>query len=215
MTRCRLYLITPPRIDDLADFARALEAALGAGDVAAVQIRVKEGDAGAAARALTPVIQAGGAAAIVNDDPQLAAKVGADGVHVGQEDASYAAARATVGPKAIVGVTCHASRDLAMTAADAGADYVAFGAFFETATKSPKSRATPEIIEWWSEIFEVPCVAIGGVTAENCAPLVRAGADFLAVSSGVWGHSDGPAAGVVALNNAIGAALRSAESAAS
>ena len=206
MTRCQLYLITPPRIDDLAAFAATLGTALAAGPVSAVQIRVKEGDAEAAARALTPVIQAAGAAAIVNDDPALSVAVSADGVHVGQEDAPYAEARAAVGPKAAVGVTCHASRDLAMAAAEAGADYVAFGAFFETATKSPKSRATPEILEWWSEIFEVPCVAIGGITAENCAPLVRAGADFLAVSSGVWGHRDGPAAGVAAFDAAIRAA---------
>jgi thiamine-phosphate pyrophosphorylase len=200
---CRLYLITPPRIDDLAAFAATLAAALAAGDVAAVQIRVKEGDARAAATALTPVIQAAGAAAIVNDDPALAAAIRADGVHVGQSDAPYAKARAVVGPGAIVGVTCHASRHLAMEAAEAGADYVAFGAFYDTATKSPDFRASPEILEWWSEIFEVPCVAIGGITAANCAPLVRAGADFLAVSSGVWTHPGGPAAGVAALNAAI------------
>ncbi len=203
MSACRLYLVTPPRIDDLAGFAATLEAALRAGDVAAVQIRVKEGDARAAAAALTPVIQAAGAAAIVNDDPDLAAAVGADGVHIGQSDAPYPVARAAVGPEGIVGVTCHASRHLAMEAAEAGADYVAFGAFYDTATKSPDFHASPEILEWWSEIFEVPCVAIGGVTAENCAPLVQAGADFLAVSGGVWEHPAGPAGGVAALNEAI------------
>jgi thiamine-phosphate pyrophosphorylase len=208
MADCRLYLITPPRIDDLSGFARTLESALKAGDVAAVQIRIKEGDAEAAARALTPVIQSAGAAAIINDDPELAARVKADGVHVGQKDASYASARATVGPRAIVGVTCHASRHLAMEAAEAGADYVAFGAFFPTATKAPYFKADVEILEWWSELFEVPCVAIGGITAENCAPLVKAGADFLAVSAGVFSHPNGAAAGVEAMNAAIAEASK-------
>jgi thiamine-phosphate pyrophosphorylase len=203
MPGTRLYLVTPSRIDDLDAFASTLENALAAGDVAAVQIRIKEGDARAAARALTPMIQAAGAAAIVNDDPALAVEVGADGVHVGQSDAPYATARAAVGPRATVGVTCHDSRHLAMTAAEAGADYVAFGAFFDSATKPPEFRATPEIIEWWAEIFEVPCVAIGGITAANCAPLVRAGADFLAVSAGVWAHPQGAAAGVAGMNAAI------------
>jgi thiamine-phosphate pyrophosphorylase len=208
MAPCRLYLVTPPRIGDVGTFAETLAGALAAGDVAAVQLRIKDGDVTAAARALTPVIQAGGAAAIVNDDPALAASVGADGVHVGQSDAPYAAARAAVGARGIVGVTCHASRHLAMTAAEQGADYVAFGAFYESATKPPEFHATPEILEWWSEIFEVPCVAIGGITAENCAPLVQAGADFLAVSAGVWGHPGGAAAGVEAMNAAIAEAQR-------
>lgn len=203
MPRCRLYLITPPRIDDLTAFSRTLKAALVAGDVAAVQLRIKEGDAAAAARTLTPIIQAAGAAAIVNDDPALAAEVRADGVHIGQKDASYAAARAAVGPRSTVGVTCHASRHFAMEAAEAGADYVAFGAFFDTATKTPEFRASVDILEWWSEIFEIPCVAIGGITAANCAPLVQAGADFLAVSGGVWNHPEGAAAGVAAMNAAI------------
>jgi thiamine-phosphate pyrophosphorylase len=203
MADCRLYLITPPRIDDLAGFARTLDAALRAGDVACVQIRIKEGDAEAAARALTPVIQAAGAAALINDDPELAARVKADGVHVGQSDAPYAAARAAVGARGIVGVTCHASRHLAMEAAEAGADYVAFGAFFPTATKTPDFSADLEILEWWSELFEVPCVAIGGITAENCPALVTAGADFLAVSAGVFSHPKGAAAGVESMNAAI------------
>jgi thiamine-phosphate pyrophosphorylase len=203
MSKCRLYLITPPRIDDLAAFSATLKGALAAGDVAAVQIRIKEGDAAAAARALTPIVQAGGAAAIVNDDPALAAAVKAEGVHVGQKDSSYAAARAAVGPRGIVGVTCHDSRHFAMEAAEAGADYVAFGAFFDTATKTPEFRASVETLEWWSEIFEIPCVAIGGITAANCAPLVQAGADFLAVSSGVWSHPGGAAEGVKAMNAAI------------
>lgn len=218
---CRLYLVTPARIGDPDAFARTLDGALSVGDVAAVQIRVK-GEDGAApapdadirrvAQALIPVIQNRGAAAILNDRPDIAAELQADGAHVGQDDAPYAEARAIVGPDAVVGVTCHASRHLAIEAAEAGADYVAFGAFFDTTTKSPKSRATPEIIQWWAELIEVPCVAIGGVTHENCAPLVRAGADFLAVSSGVWDHPEGPAAGVRAMNDAIADALSLAPS---
>ena len=137
---------------------------------------------------------------IVNDRPDLANKLGADGVHVGQEDASYADARALLGPERIVGVTCHNSRHLAIEAAEAGADYVAFGAFYPTATKEPKTRAEPEILEWWSEMMVVPCVAIGGITVENAPPLIEAGADFLAVAAGVWDHPDGPAAAVKAFN---------------
>lgn len=211
MAACRLYLITPPRIDDLDVFAATLAQALAAGDVAAVQLRLKADDGGApdpvavdaTARRLFPEIQDAGAAAILNDDPEAAARLGADGVHTGQADAPYAAARAAVGPKATVGVTCHASRELAMRAADAGADYVAFGAFFATTTKSPKTTASLDLLEWWSEIFEVPCVAIGGITPDNCAPLVKAGADFLAVSAGVWAHPKGAAAGVAAMHDAI------------
>lgn len=219
MTRCRLYLITPPRLDDLDGFADTLEHALAAGDVAAVQVRIKgpiDPDTGAsppdpeglraAAERLTPVIQAAGAAAIINDDPDLAAAVEADGVHVGREDASVRAARAALGPSRTVGATCHDSRHLAIEAGEAGADYVAFGAFFDTTTKNPATRADPEILTWWSELFTPPCVAIGGVTPERCAPLVHAGADFLAVSSAVWSHPRGAAAGVTAMLEAINAA---------
>lgn len=139
---------------------------------------------------------------ILNDRPDLAAELGCDGVHVGQEDASYADARRLLGDDAIVGVTCHDSRHLALEAAEAGADYVAFGAFFNTGTKAPKSRASRDILTWWSEITEVPCVAIGGITADNCAPVIAAGANFLAVSAGIWSHPDGPADAVRAFNTA-------------
>jgi thiamine-phosphate pyrophosphorylase len=148
-----------------------------------------------------PIAQKAGVAFIVNDRPDLAKKLGADGVHVGQEDAPYAQARALLGPNAIVGVTCHDSRHLAMEAAEAGADYVAFGAFYPTATKAAKSHADPEILTWWQDIMQVPCVAIGGITVENGGALVEAGADFLAVASGVWDHPKGPAAAVRAFND--------------
>ena len=132
----------------------------------------------------------------------------ADGCHVGQEDTPYGAARATLGADHIVGVTCHASRHLAMAAAEAGADYVAFGAFFATGTKQAKASADLEILQWWSGLFEVPCVAIGGITVDNCLPLVVAGANFLAVVAGVWNHPDGPGAAVREFNETIAAAER-------
>jgi len=203
---CRLYLITPPRIDDLAAFGRTLAAALDAGDVSALQIRLKDVPddvIAAAVDVLTPIAHARDVAIILNDRPDLAAKYGCDGVHVGQSDASYAQARKLVGNERIVGVTCHDSRHLAMEAAEAGADYVAFGAFFPTTTKDAPTRAEPEILTIWQETMEVPCVAIGGITAENVAIVAAAGADFAAVSAGVWAHPEGPAAAVAAINAAI------------
>jgi thiamine-phosphate pyrophosphorylase len=202
VTRCRLYLITPPQLEP-ASFAEILKPALDAGDVASVQLRLKDVSDEAIMRAgeiLMPVTQRAGAAFILNDRPDLAAKLDADGVHVGQEDASYAEARAALGKDRIVGVTCHDSRHLAVAAAEAGADYVAFGAFFPTATKSAPTRAEPELIRWWAEMMVVPAVAIGGIKVENCKPLIEAGADFLAVSSGVWDHPHGPEAAVKAFN---------------
>jgi thiamine-phosphate pyrophosphorylase len=199
---CRLYLITPPKIELLA-FAEELKRALAAGDVASLQLRLKDAsddEVWHAAESLMPVAQAHDVAFLINDRPDLAAQLGADGVHIGQEDSSYREARAAVGPDRIVGMTCHNSRHLAIEAADAGADYVAFGAFYTTQTKAPKAAADPEILRWWSELMVVPCVAIGGITVENARPLVEAGADFLAASSGVWNYPDGPAAAVRAFN---------------
>lgn len=207
--RTRLYLISPPQVEPAA-FAENLKAALDAGDVASLQLRLKDGERTAsdnafrrAAEAVLPICHEYDVALIINDRPDLAVKLGADGVHVGQDDEPYAEARRILGPDRIVGVTCHNSRHLAMEAAEAGADYVAFGAFFPTDTKQPKTRAEPDIVSWWSELMEVPCVAIGGITVENCAPLIEAGADFLAVSAGVWRHPDGAAAAVKAFHAAI------------
>jgi len=200
--RCRLYLITPPAIDPAA-FRDTLAAALDAGDVACLQLRLKDASDDAIRRAadiLRPVAQERDVAFLMNDRPDLAVETGSDGVHVGQEDVTYTEARRIVGPQAIVGVTCHNSRHLAMVAAEQGADYVAFGAFFATGTKEPKTRAEPEILTWWSDIMEVPCVAIGGITVDNAPVLVKAGADFLAVVAGVWEHKDGPTAAVRAFN---------------
>ncbi|EME68935.1 thiamine-phosphate pyrophosphorylase [Paramagnetospirillum caucaseum] len=200
---CRLYLITPPVIEKPFEWVATLEAALDAGDVACLQIRLKGLEDDALARVvdvLRPPAQRRGVAVLLNDRPDLAFETGCDGVHVGQTDASYKEARQAVGAGGIVGVTCHDSRHLAMEAGEAGADYVAFGAFFPTETKDAPTRAGIEILEWWHGLFTVPSVAIGGITVENCRPLVTAGADFLAVSGGVWNHPEGPAAAVRAFS---------------
>lgn len=207
---CRLYLITPPRLDDLAAFGHVLAHALDAGDVAALQIRLKDAPdevIAAAVDALMPIAQARGVAVILNDRPDLAAKLGCDGVHIGQDDMPLAEARRIMGPDAMIGVTCHDSLHLAMEAAEGGADYVAFGAFFPTATKEAPTRAEPELLTGWQADMLIPCVAIGGITAANARGLAAAGADFLAVSAGVWSHGDGPAAAVKAINAEIAAGL--------
>jgi len=207
-TRCRLYLITPPALDPTR-FAEDLARALDAGDVAALQLRLKDVDDDALRRAidvLRPVAQSRDVAFLLNDRADLAVQTGCDGAHLGQTDGDHAAARKLLGPDRTLGITCHGSRHLAMEAGEVGADYVAFGAFFPTATKTVEHKAEVELLEWWSEMFELPCVAIGGITAANCAPLVRAGADFLAVVGAVWNHPEGPAAGVRAMDAAIAAA---------
>jgi thiamine-phosphate pyrophosphorylase len=200
---CRLYLITPPVLPE--NFPDLLAAALDAGDVAAVQLRLKDvpdDDLRRAIDRLRPIVQSRDVAFLLNDRPELAVKHGCDGAHVGQSDMNAKAARKILGDLTL-GVTCHNSRHLAMQAGEDGADYVAFGAFYATATKSPPEMAEVETLRLWAEIMEVPCVAIGGITAENCAPLVAAGADFLAVVGAVWTHPGGPAAGVKSLLKAI------------
>jgi len=190
---CRLYLISPPRLAP-NDFAGVLKEALKGGDVASFQLRLKHSSDDEIRRAcdmLRPIVQANGTAFLLNDRPDLAAELGCDGVHVGQEDAPYAEARRLL-PNGIVGVTAHDSRHLAMEAAEAGADYVAFGAFFPTSTKEPKSRAEIELLRWWAQMMVVPVVAIGGITIANAPALIEAGADFLAVAAGVWEHAGGP-----------------------
>ena len=194
---CQLYLISPPAID--ADFPDKLAAALDAGRVAAFQLRLKDAsDEGIlkAAETLMPICAARDVAFILNDRMDLAKACGADGVHLGQDDGDPREARKLLGPSAQIGVTCHDSRHLAMEAGEAGADYVAFGAFHPTTTKDTTHRPDPSILSWWVTVFGLPCVAIGGITADNARPLVEAGADFLAVSSAVWNHPGGPAAGV-------------------
>ena len=206
--RCRLYLITPPEVPDIAAFSHLLDQALDGGDVASLQIRLKSRDGVAApdshilelGRHIVPRAQDRGVAVLINDRPDLAVELGADGVHIGQSDMPYGRARKLVGDDAIVGVTCHDSRHLAMEAGEAGADYVAFGAFYPTETKDPAARAELELLTWWQQMMELPCVAIGGITPDNARPLVEAGADFLAVSAGIWRAPGGPGAAVKAFN---------------
>lgn len=190
---CEFYLISP--LDVSGNFpdrlARAIDA--GSGLVTAFQFRVKGVDQHEAARLAEPLMKICAdreVAFIVNDSVALAKRLGADGVHLGQDDGSVREAREALGREAQIGVTCHASRHFAMEAGEAGADYVAFGSFFPSETKHSEHRPEPEILSWWQGLFEIPCVAIGGITPENCAPLVEAGADFLAVSHAVWGGDE-------------------------
>ena len=206
MTDCQLYLISP--LDVTGDFPQRLERALDAGPglVTAFQFRVKDIDQHEAARLAEPlqaICAARDVAFIVNDDVALAKRLGTDGVHLGQGDGDVRDAREELGREAQIGVTCHASRHLAMEAGEGGADYVAFGAFFDSTTKASEHRPEPEILEWWSTVFEIPCVAIGGITPANCAPIVAAGADFLAVSGAVWNGDE--VAAVKAFAQRIGA----------
>lgn len=192
--RCQLYLVSP--LDVTGGFADRLARALDAAPVAAFQFRVKDVDqhvAAALAEPLQRLCADRDVAFIVNDSVSLAKRLGADGVHLGQDDGDPREARSALGPEAQIGVTCHDSRHLAMEAGEAGADYVAFGAFFPTTTKLTTHRPDPSILAWWATMFEVPAVAIGGITPANAAPLIAAGADFLAVSNAVWGGDEATA----------------------
>jgi len=204
---CQLYIVSPPAIDD--GFADRLRAALGAGPVAAFQLRMKDAGDDAVLRAaevLLPICNKHEVAFLLNDRMDLAKACGADGVHLGQSDGRVQDARALLGPDAQIGVTCHDSRHLAMEAGEAGADYVAFGAFYETTTKPSHYRPEPPLLTWWTTLSQLPCVAIGGITPANAAPLIAAGADFIAVVNAVWAHPDGPAAGVAAFGPVLAGA---------
>ena len=200
---CKLYLISPQDVG--GGFPERLRAAVASGSVAAFQLRVKEVAEHELARLAEPlhrICADSGVAFVVNDSVSLAKRLGADGVHLGQQDGDVREARAVLGPAAQIGVTCHDSRHLAMDAGEAGADYVAFGAFYPTTTKPSEYRPHSAILSWWSTIFEIPCVAIGGITPANARPLVEAGADFLAVCQAVWGADD-PAAAVAAFDEVL------------
>lgn len=203
-----LYLLTPPKID-LAVFPDLLKSVLDTGAIDCLQLRLKDvsdDEIRKAIDAILPLCSDRDIPLILNDRPDIAKKSGVDGVHVGEEDASYAEARAIMGEEHIVGVSCYDSRHRAMELGEKGADYVAFGAFYPTQTKEAKTSVTPEIIEIWTTFTTVPCVAIGGITADNLGPIVEAGADFIAVTGGVWSHPDGPGAGAKAIKAAIAAA---------
>ncbi|HCK20085.1 MULTISPECIES: thiamine phosphate synthase [Thalassospira] len=202
-----LYLLTPPKFD-LAPFGETLKSVLDTGAVDCLQLRLKDvsdDEIRTAIDAILPMCVDRDIPLILNDRPDIARKSGCDGVHVGEGDASYDEARAIMGEEHIVGVSCYDSRHKAMILGEKGADYVAFGAFYPTKTKEAKTSVTPEILEIWTTFTTVPCVAIGGITADNVAPLVLAGADFIAVTGGVWNHPDGPEAGAKAIKAAIAA----------
>lgn len=211
----RLYLITPPAIPDLPAFVRQAEEAFSGGDVACLQLRLKDAPDGEilkAAEALIPLTRAHSAAFILNDRPDLAARTGADGVHLGQDDLErwpLAKTREIIGEEWVIGVSAHASMHLAMEAGEAGADYLAFGAFYPTRSKPMEKllkygTPTPDLLTRWAETALLPSVAIGGITPANAAPLIRAGADFIAVITAVWEHPEGPKAAVKAFNEVLG-----------
>lgn len=206
-SKCELYLITPPQIDDLEAFAALLDKVLATGSVACLQLRLKDVDDDSiriAAKKIMPICAAHEVAFILNDNAALAHELDADGVHLGQSDGDARAARTLLGHDKDIGVTCHDSRHLAFEAGEAGADYVAFGAFFDTKTKQTDARPDLKILTMWDEVTDLPCVAIGGITVENCRSLADAGAHFVAVSSGVWKYPKGPVAAVKAFTEALG-----------
>ena len=201
--RCQLYLVSP--LDVVGTFPDRLKRALATGPVAAFQFRVKDIDqdeAAALAEPLQRICSDADVAFLINDSVALAKRLGADGVHLGQGDGDPREAREQLGPTAQIGVTCHDSRHLAMEAGEGGADYIAFGAFYPTSTKTVSHHADPVLLSWWSTVCEIPCVAIGGITPANAAPLVAAGADFLAVSHAVWGADE--AAAIRAFGDVLG-----------
>lgn len=212
---CRLYLISPGTLA-LPLFAAQLEEALSAGDVAAFQLRLKgasDDEIRDAVRVLMPIAHAHGVGFLLNDRVDLAKELGVDGVHLGQEDMQLAEARALLGDERAIGISCHDSGHLAMEAGEGGADYVAFGAYHPTQSKSPEKLAmygtpAPDLLPWWSTYTTVPSVAIGGLTPENCGVLVTQGADFIAAITAVWSAPEGPAAAVKAFNAAIKTALK-------
>lgn len=202
---CQLYLVSPDTIGP--DFAPFLKEALDAGPVAAFQLRLKnvaDDHILRTAKALMPICAAHEVAFLLNDRMDLASKLGCEGVHLGQSDGDLSAARALLGAKAQIGRTCHDSRHFAMEAGEAGADYVAFGAFYPTDTHVTTYRPDPSILAWWATLSGIPSVAIGGITPANAAPLIDAGADFIAVVSAVWGHADGPGAAVRQFGEVLG-----------
>ena len=186
-----------------SSFVEPFKAALGEGEVACMQLRLKEASDDAireACNTLLPIARDHDVSFILNDRADLAVELGCDGVHIGQEDLPYNEARALVGVDSIIGVTCKSSRDMAFEAGEAGADYVAFGAFFKSRTKLGTNPADVSLLSWWQEMMTVPCVAIGGITVQNCRTIIDAGADFIAVSGGVWDHPMGPATAIKAFN---------------
>ncbi|KAF0106543.1 MAG: thiamine-phosphate pyrophosphorylase [Hyphomonadaceae bacterium] len=204
--KSQLYLISPPKIDDVLKFQKTLDEIIAVGEIACFQLRLKEienRDIAKIGKEIFPILQDAGIACIMNDNARLARDTHADGVHLGQSDGTIKEAREILGKDATIGVTCHNSTHLGLVAAEQGADYVAFGAFYETQTKISAPRAELEILKWWQDVMEIPCVAIGGITPENALPIINAGADFIAVSSAIWNNPQGPAQAVIKYNEVV------------
>lgn len=202
----QIYLISPPRIDDIDAFLNQLDEVIAAGVISVFQLRLKgieNREIVLMGKKIVPKLQEAGIAVIINDNPRIAKDLHADGVHLGQEDGDIVGARKLLGKDAIIGVTCHNSKHLGMEAAENGADYVAFGAFYPTQTKEVVHHAEIEILEWWQDIMEIPCVAIGGINIDNALPIINAGADFIAISSGVWNYEGGIKAALKKFQNLI------------
>lgn len=210
MNECYLYLISPPSLE-FHTFIPAIDEAFAEGGVKAFQLRLKDAtdeEIIASAKNILPICQKYDVAFIINDRADLAVQCNADGVHLGQDDMSVKEARKIIGNDRVIGVSCHASRDMGMRAADEGADYVAFGAFFPTRSK-PQEKVEkwgipkPDLVEWWSTYTTVPCVAIGGMKPDNCQTLVQAGADFIAAITSVWEHPQGASEAVREFNKVL------------
>ncbi|NNC37075.1 MAG: thiamine phosphate synthase [Hyphomonadaceae bacterium] len=200
---CQIYLLTPPKIEDLDVFIADFQAAITAAPVACLQIRLKdasEAEIEEIAKKLIPIAHIQDTLILINDNAYIAARTGADGVHLGQQDMKINLAKTLISDDAIIGITCHNSKDLAFEAGMAGADYVAFGSFFKSETKPEASPADLELLTWWNETMEIPSVAIGGITTQNARSVIEAGANYIALSSGVWDHKDGPAEAVKQLS---------------
>ena len=201
----KLYIISPANIN-INEFPSSLEEVLKTGLVACFQLRLKnlnDQELINISKVLKPICNKFDVPFILNDRLDLANKIGADGVHLGEDDPSILDARKLLGPKAIIGASCYNSKHLAMKAAEQGANYVAFGAFFETKTKKAKTKAVMSLIEDWVLISNIPCVAIGGINSKNCHELIKAGVDFIAVVGAIWNNIDSPRKAILNFKNII------------
>jgi len=190
----QIYLISPPEIE-LAKFAQSLELSLKTGLIPAFQLRLKNYETPQLkkiSQELKKICDDHNCLFILNDYFDIAMEIGASGVHVGADDEKIAKIRLKAPENFLIGASCYDSRHLAMEAGEQGANYISFGAFFESPTKISRGKPTLEILEWANEMLNLSIVAIGGINADNCQKLVKSGADFLAVISYIWQHPSGP-----------------------
>ncbi len=189
----QIYLISPPQIE-LKDFSLNLDKALKTGLVPVFQLRLKNYsplEIKNFSQEIKKICDNNNCLFLLNDFYEVALEIGASGVHVGIDDKKISQIRQNSPKNFVIGASCYDSKHLAMEACEQGADYISFGAFFETKTKISRGKPTFEILNWASEILNFPIVAIGGINDKNCGELVKNGADFLAVISYVWQHPQG------------------------